>query len=199
MQKTVAALVLAAGQSSRMGAQNKLTTLWQGKPLLIHTMEALSRSAIDTLIVVTGHEAETVRPLIPATAITVHNPAYATGMASSLRVGLERALEANCDGVLILLGDMPMISAEHINTMLKAFDGVSDDTIVQATADGRPGNPVLIGSTYFRDVSGLTGDRGAREILKAHFDKIIAIEIGAAARRDFDTPEAFAASPHRTG
>ncbi len=195
MKKSVAAIVLAAGRSTRMGHQNKLSTPWRGVPLLSHVLTALASSDLDPVIVVTGHEADQVCDLIPESAITVFNGDFASGMASSLRTGVERAGQGNCDGVMILLGDMPMITTPHIEQMLQAFDAADDDAIIQAAAQGKPGNPVLISRRYFPQLMKLSGDRGARDILKSNAASVVRVEIGEAAGQDFDTPDAFASRP----
>ncbi len=194
----VGAVLLAAGTSSRMGAINKLTTPWNGKPLIAHVWDAISASAVAMCIVVTGHEADHVEMAVPG-APNVHNPNFESGMASSIVCGLAALNSAfssdhmELEGVIILLGDMPLVSAAHIDGMVAAFErsNKGEATIVVATDDGRLGNPVLFGKAHFEALKSLKGDRGARALIESHSSELIAVEIGRAAKRDFDTPKAF--------
>jgi molybdenum cofactor cytidylyltransferase len=93
---------------------------------------------------------------------------------------------------MVLLGDMPLVSNDHINALISAFRKQdSEDCIVVATNQGEWGNPVLFGGQYFADLKLLEGDSGARSVMNAHREKIIEVEIGLAAAKDFDTPESF--------
>jgi len=188
----IAGLVLAAGLSSRMGTRNKLTTPYHGKALLQHCVEHASASDLSQLLVVTGHEATVVQALVPGGVQTVHNPDFATGMASSLVAGV-RALEADrsVDGVLVLLGDMPLVTAEHINALLSRFAAQGPGSIVLAANGGQPGNPVLFARAYFAALCALDGDQGAKSVVQNNRDCAVLVDIGQAAERDFDTPEAF--------
>ena len=198
----IVAIVLAAGRSTRMGEANKLLQPWQGKPLALHVLDAAKAvfKASD-VIVVTGHQADKVKPALGTGVTTVHNPDFATGMASSLKVGLEQAVGLNADAALILLGDMPIVNANHIEAMLEArlaarlsastAADFGSDVIVQATSNGKPGNPVLLPRSLFGELMLISGDRGARSIIDAHCGQIVSVELGTAAAKDFDTPEAF--------
>ncbi|MEP1668928.1 MAG: nucleotidyltransferase family protein [Rhizobiaceae bacterium] len=186
---------MAAGRSTRMGEVNKLTKVWEGRPLVAHVAEAARSSSLAEVLVVTGHQRETVIEHLNPDDITVHNPDFATGMASSLRAGVQRAAEKGADAALILLGDMPLVTAEHIEAFIAAFraagEGNEKAPIVQASCRGKPGNPVLFPGRLFPDLLTLEGDTGARDLIKRHADNRLLLEIGEAAARDFDTPQAF--------
>ena len=184
----VTALILAAGQSTRMGTVNKLTKIWRGKALLRHCVDAFVESKVDDVIVVTGHEHDDVSCVLQDDLAVVHNPNFASGMGSSIAAGMAQV--EKCDGVIIALGDMPLVTASHINALLAAFDNDAG-SIVVATCKGKLGNPVLFGAGHFQDLSMLTGDRGARAIIDAS-KQVTEVEIGDAARRDLDTPDRFA-------
>ena len=174
-----------------MGAVNKLTKVWHGKPLVAHVMDAARSSNLSEILVVTGHQAEQVAECVGDGARLVHNPDFATGMASSLRAGIAEAQSSGTDAVLVLLGDMPLVSAADIDRILDVFAEANDTAIIQATCDGKPGNPVLIPKTYFEELLDVTGDKGARDLIKRYSDQRILVEIGSAAAQDFDVPEAF--------
>lgn len=189
----VIATVLAAGSSRRMGEINKLLAPWQGQPLLTHVLDAaLGCEGHCEVVVVTGHQADQVAAVVQGRAETAHNPHYATGMASSLRKAIAWSQRHDPDGLLVLLGDMPLVKPSHIDRMLTVFAETGPRAIIQATNAGKPGNPVLLPKALFDEVMQIEGDRGARAIIEAHDDMVVPVEIGTAASRDFDTPEAFA-------
>src|SRR5262245_42962045 len=139
----IAAIVLAAGRSTRMGAANKLLADVAGKPMVRHAAEAALASAARPVLVVTGHEAADVRAALSGLDIApTHNPDYATGLSSSLKAGL-RALPQDCDGALVLLGDMPQITGAHLDRLIAAFAAGKGIVIVVPTHDGHRGNPLL--------------------------------------------------------
>jgi molybdenum cofactor cytidylyltransferase len=186
----IAALVLAAGQSSRMGGRNKLLQKVDGQPLLLHAVDAAEGSRARPVVVVTGHAQPEVAALLQGRhAWTVHNPAYASGMASSLRAGLS-ALPGDVDGVVVLLGDMPGVDADTVDRLIDAFDPDRGAAIVAAASQGRRGNPVLLARRFFPEVREIEGDQGAKPILQAYPDQIRLVECGAAFT-DLDTPEAL--------
>lgn len=186
-------IILAAGQSKRMGAENKLLMPWQDKPLLAHVLEAVQRSALSRVVVVTGHEREKIDDLVGQCGIglieTVHNPDFESGMASSLAKAASTIGE--CDGVMILLGDMPLVTSAHLDAMLDAFDRLSGRSIVVATHKEKWGNPVLFPHSFIPNLKTAVGDRGARKILMDHEKLVVGVEIGEAASRDFDTKDMF--------
>jgi len=189
-QRPICGIILAAGQSTRMGTRNKLLETWGSKPLLRHVADAALASKLKNTVAVLGHEADTVERALPDDFPTFVNGDFANGMAGSLRAGLYRL--QGLAHVMVLLGDMPLINADHINEIITAFENhEGNDCIVVATHNGKWGNPVLFGVDYFTDLKLLDGDSGARSVMNAHHDKIIEVEIGAAASKDFDTPEAF--------
>ena len=121
----------------------------------------------------------------------VHNPDYATGLASSLRAGI-RAAPADCDGALILLGDMPGIGAGDLDRLLDAF-AAAPEAIVVPVHEGRQGNPVLWPRRCFPDLMQLEGDAGAKRLIAAHGEHVREVGMGTSAIfADVDTPEALA-------
>jgi molybdenum cofactor cytidylyltransferase len=189
--EAVAALLLAAGSSRRMG-RNKLLEMLHGKPLVRHVAEAALASKASPVTVVLGHEAEEVEAAL--TGLDVHfvlNSAHATGMASSLRAGLG-ALPASAPAALVLLGDMPKVSAQLINQLLQARAGAPGAQAVVPLCEGQRGNPVVLARRLFADAAALTGDTGARKLLAESTDILEVETADPAVLMDADTPEALA-------
>ena len=174
----IAAVVLAAGKSSRMGLRNKLLEPLDGVPILIRTLNALIESPIVEIIVVLGHESQELRATLCEQPVeTIENPDYHQGMASSLRVGI-KALSSNLDGALVVLGDMPFVTQAHINSLLNAYsEARRPDGIFVPVHSGQRGHPVLFGVCYFEQLQSLEGDVGARSILRENPNKIIEVRM----------------------
>ncbi|MDA8870855.1 nucleotidyltransferase family protein, partial [Rhizobiaceae bacterium] len=163
-------------------SSNKLREVWRNKPLLLHVVEAALTSRCDAVRVVVGHDADAVRALLPEGVRSVYARHHATGLSASLRAGIASV----DDDMLVLLGDMPLVEAAHLDAMIDALG----DLPVVATADGAAGNPVLWPAAYKPRFAALEGDAGAKALLADGYDTV---EIGEAAGRDFDVPEAFTA------
>ncbi|HMM13485.1 MAG TPA: molybdopterin-binding/glycosyltransferase family 2 protein [Parvibaculum sp.] len=189
----VAALVLAAGRSSRMGAANKLTAEIDGKPMLARVVDAALASVASSVTVVTGHEDNEVRAALAGRAVNfVHNPDYAEGLSTSLRAGVS-ALPGDIDAAVICLGDMPDISARHIDRLVAAYDPDEGRTICVPTFAGKRGNPVLWGARYLPEMQDLKGDVGAKHLIGEHEDAVCEVPMpDAATLTDIDTPEEMA-------
>jgi molybdenum cofactor cytidylyltransferase len=187
MSGKIAAIVLAAGRSSRMGAGNKLLEPVEGKPIIAHVAGAALKCGADPVIVVTGFDAPRVAAALNQLKVTiVHNAASEEGLSSSLRVGL-RALPPDSDGALILLGDMPAVEGSVLIALMAAFTG--PDAICVPVNQGRRGNPVLWGSSYFAEMMGLGGDIGAKHILAQHEERVTEVAVGSdCIFADVDTP-----------
>ncbi len=188
----ISAILLAAGESKRMGRPKQLLE-WRGKTLLQHSLESLINSAADETILVLGHEADRIREALPAlpTKIVI-NPDYRQGMASSLRQGL-LAMDRSSEAFLVLLADQPAIGPEIVNTIIRAFRQADPARgIVRPMYRGRPGHPVLIGARYLQEALQLQGDVGARRILMNHPADILEIAVEQdVVLRDIDTPEEY--------
>jgi molybdenum cofactor cytidylyltransferase len=189
----IAAIVLAAGQSRRMGAQNKLLAEVAGKPMVRHVAEAVAASKAASMTVVLGHDADAVRAaLADLKPSYAYNPDYAEGLSSSLKTGLA-AVGEEVDGVVICLGDMPMVSTAILDRMIAAFDPVEGRAIVVPTRRGKRGNPVLFARRFFEDMARVSGDVGARHLIGNHEDLAVEIEVDdESVLTDIDTPEALA-------
>ena len=185
----VAAIILAAGCSRRMGKQNKLLLPVREAPIISHVVKAALASRVEQVIVVVGHEADEIRELLPRSRITtVYNPEYATGMASSLRYGLQ-TVDESIDSTLILLGDMPLVSSAQMDQLIAQFKPDLGLDIVVPVSKGRRGNPVLWGRRYFDKMQALEGDTGARDLLLEHAPNVTSVEMSdEAVFLDIDIP-----------
>jgi molybdenum cofactor cytidylyltransferase len=190
---SVAAIVLAAGHSARMGA-NKLLAELDGEPLLRHAVKAALASRASSVVVVTGNEAERIHAALAGLDVTfAHNAAFATGMASSLRTGVAAAEGAR--GAMICLGDMPRITAVHLDALIAAFTAADDDhAIVVPTFERKRGNPVVWGRAHFAAIDQLTGDVGARSLIERNLADVHLVALDdPAILVDVDTPDALQA------
>lgn len=190
----IAALVLAAGRSTRMGARNKLLLPIDGKPMVAHVVDAALASRAGPILVVTGHEAQAVEEALAGRELCfVHSARYAEGLSRSLIAGLD-ALPDDVDGVLICLGDMPRVTSETIDRLIAGFTPDEGHAIVLPDIGGRRGNPVLWDRRFLAEMGALTGDEGARSLIARYPDQVHAVAMpDDAALLDIDTPEALAA------
>jgi len=189
----VAALILAAGRSTRMGGPNKLLATIDGKPLVRMVAEAALASRAAPVTVVTGHQRAKIEAALAGVDVAlVHNPDYAEGLSASLAAGVA-GLPADVDGVVVLLADMPAVDAAIIDRLIAAFDPGRGAAIVVATDRGRRGNPVVWSSRFFPALGAVTGDSGGRRLIAANRAAVVEVELGPAAGLDVDTPEALAA------
>jgi molybdenum cofactor cytidylyltransferase len=189
----VAAIVLAAGRSTRMG-HNKLMAEIGGEPLLLRIVDAALASRARPVLVVTGHEAERVRAALGKRPVAfAHNPDFATGLSSSLRRGLA-ALPTEVDAAIICLGDMPQVDAGLLDRLMHAFNPVEGRVICVPVWRGKRGNPVLWGRQLFAEMAALTGDVGAKHLMTEHPELVAEVPAESeAVLTDVDTPEALAA------
>jgi molybdenum cofactor cytidylyltransferase len=193
--RNVAAIILAAGRSTRMGGPNKLLAELSGKKLVrIATEQALASKAVE-VIVVTGHQAELVEQALAGLNVKfVRNPNFAGGLASSVRAGIG-AVSDKADGAVICLGDMPLIDAGLIDRLIDAFAPDRGNLIAVPVADGRRGNPVLWSRRFFNELMTLDGDIGARHLIARHAEAVTEVPVeGDGAFLDIDTPQALEAA-----
>ncbi|MEP7456178.1 molybdopterin-binding/glycosyltransferase family 2 protein [Phyllobacterium sp. SB3] len=190
-QGKVYAILLAAGRSIRMGAKNKLLADFDGVPLVRRTASLVCASKVSRVFGVVGHMSERVRQALEGVDMElVENPHYADGLASSIKAGLA-ALPEDADGVVIMLADMPSVSAADIDRLIASFHKREGRAVVRATHGGKRGNPVLLPRTLFPEIRKLTGDTGARHLVESGLVDVVHVEIGTAADNDIDTAEAM--------
>lgn len=186
--------VLAAGRASRMGGEkHKLLAEFDGEPLVRRAAKAALASGAGDVVIVTGHRAAEIETALSGLNVnTIVNADYATGMASSIRAGLE-CLE-DVDGLCIALADMPGVTGEDLKLLIEQFTQAGGNAIVRAVSNGKRGNPVILPNILFPAISRLEGDIGARHIIEKSDLPVIDVEIGMSAHLDVDTIEAIAAA-----
>ncbi|MFQ5985256.1 MAG: NTP transferase domain-containing protein [Alphaproteobacteria bacterium] len=188
----VAALVLAAGQSRRMGKVNKLLAEVDGIAMVTRVVDAVLASKAHPVVVVTGFEAEAVSAALKGRKVHfVHNPDYAEGLSTSLTRGIT-ALPNDVDGALVCLGDMPRVKKKLINKLITAFNPAEGRGICVPTYRGKRGNPVLWARRFFPEMREVAGDVGARHLIGAH-DEVVR-EVASdddGVLVDVDTPDAL--------
>jgi molybdenum cofactor cytidylyltransferase len=190
--RRVAAVVLAAGRSTRMGGPNKLLAEIGHRPLVRIAVEEALASRARPVIVVTGHQREEIETALAGLPVRfVHNPDFADGLGTSVKAGIA-AVPADADGAILCLGDMPQVDASLIDRLIAAFDPDRGALVVMPTFEGRRGNPVLWSRRFFPDLTAIEGDVGARHLIGRYSEAVIEVPLeGNAALVDVDTPEAL--------
>jgi molybdenum cofactor cytidylyltransferase len=188
----IAAVVLAAGRSTRMGGANKLLAEIGGRPLVRIAVEQALASHAKPVIVVTGHERERVEAALKSLPVQfVHNPDFAQGLGGSVRTGIA-AVPAAADGAIVCLGDMPQVDAALIDRLIAAFAPEQGALAVVPTSDGQRGNPVLWSRRFFADLMAIEGDVGARNLINRYGEAVVEVPVMTkGALVDVDTPEAL--------
>ena len=201
----VAAVVLAAGRGTRFGARgddSKVFAMLAGRPLLSHVVATVLASRASFVVVVTGQAADRAEAALRDNRPTslVHNGDYASGMASSLKIGIG-ALPPSAEGALVLLGDMPLVASSTLDQLIARFRPEEADAVAPVH-QSRQGNPVLIGRCLFPRLMALTGDQGAKRLLADPSIRVVGCPVDdPGILVDVDTPAALAAlegAPERT-
>ncbi len=193
----VAAVVLAAGQSSRMAPYHKLlVTDRGGKTMIARVVDNVLSSGVRPVLVVVGHRAAELQAALGGRPVSFVAAAdYAEGLAASLKAGIA-AVPPEARGALVCLGDMPLVTGRMLDRLVAAYDPDEGRAIVVPTHQGKPGNPVLWDRRYFGEILALAGDRGAKALLERHAEEVAEVDMGDdAVLRDFDTPESLATLP----
>lgn len=178
-------LVLAAGEGTRFGSDNKLLAPVGGEPIVVRAVGTLLAAEVDPVTVVVGHEADRVRAALSKLPVrTVENPRYREGQATSVRAGIE-ALPGDAPAVVVALGDMPFVDPGTVDALCRAYRAGSG-TALAAAVDGQRGNPVLFDRQHFDALVDLEGDVGGRGILR---EEGVLVETGdPGVLRDVDWP-----------
>jgi len=183
----VGGVVLAAGDSSRFGDDNKLLASVDGAPLVRHAAETACTSSLDDAVVIVGHEAEAVTDALDGLSLSVRrNDDYAEGQSTSVRRGVAFARENGWDAAVFLLGDMPFVSAGTVDRLVATYRA-DEDGIAVPRHDGQRGNPVLFDRRHFDALAIVSGDRGGRDLVERG-DGVRFVDVGdPGVRRDVDT------------
>ncbi|WP_205500813.1 nucleotidyltransferase family protein [Rufibacter psychrotolerans] len=186
-------IILAAGASSRLG-QAKQQLTFQGQTLLQRTIEAAVDAEQCLVVVVLGANAEQIQPTLePSEVPFIHNPGWAEGMASSIRVGLTEALrkEPELEAVIFLLSDQPFVEASLLNKMIQT-QAETGKSMVACSYQDTLGAPVLFTKELFPELQQLKGQEGAKKLLARYSEKVAEIPFPKGAI-DIDTPSDYAA------
>ncbi|UCH62026.1 MAG: nucleotidyltransferase family protein [Fidelibacterota bacterium] len=174
----VAAVILAAGESTRMPG-NKLLLPIGGQPMIAGAVDAATKAGCSPIIVVAGYNERAIHQALKGREVQfVSNPSWELGLAGSLRIGIA-ALPDTVDGALIMLGDMPLVKATTIQTLKTAFSANGGKRIVYPAYEGRQGNPVLFPARFFEELLKLQGDRGAKALLQKYTTDTVAVPVAS--------------------
>ena len=186
----VGAVLLAAGQASRMSGRPKPLLELAGVPLIRRNLVALSGAGVDEVVVVLGHRADEIEPAVRDFPITlVRHPDYAQGQASSVRAGLA-ALSSSLDAIVVALADMPLITAEDVSAVLGAYKRRPHGSALVPFVDGERGNPVVLDAAVRDDVLARDLNFGCRQWIERHPDQVARFDVDSDHYRvDLDTQE----------
>ena len=188
----ISAIVLAAGQSKRMGGENKLLKKYKKKYLINHILSTLIKSEINKIIVVLGFQKSKVRKIIVKNKKIsfVYNRNYESGMASSIKAGLKKISKKNI-GFLIVQADMPFISKKIINSLYYAIKNNGQE-IVAPIYKRNMGNPIGFKKSMTRILNKTSGDSGAKKIILRNKKKLGLINVNSKSIfKDFNTKKDF--------
>lgn len=198
--KRVAAVVLAAGLSSRMGQSKALLPWGENQTVIEHILGQLQQIDLEHILVVTGHLAEQVKAKATAMGIAVvHNPHYATGeMLSSLKAGLLEQGETTA-AVLVVLADQPRLQHNIVRQLVQAFEDGKGE-IVAPRYRGERGHPMLISRRYWDEILALSAGGAPRDVIQKHRDQLYFVDVETdSVLSDIDTPEDYERERQRAG
>lgn len=188
----ISAIVLAAGESKRMGRTKQLLD-WEGRTILQRVLENLGRSRVDEVILVLGHEAERILQTLDTHKVkVVINENYKEGMITSIQQGLIN-LNEKVEAFFIVLADQPAVGPEIFDRLIDEFRQVSPQKgIVLPAFHGRKGHPALFGEKYKKEALHIEGDVGFRQVLQEHPEEILTVEMDTdSILQDIDTPDDY--------
>ena len=176
----ISAVILAAGESRRMGKQNKLLLPIGGEALLVKLVASVCASDVGQVLVVIGHEAEKIRRELNEFPLNfVYNPNFSEGMTTSIKYGIKE-VSHECDGLLICLGDMPFINTSEINKLIHAYVKnriKGEGLIVVPVFKRQRGNPVLFSIEFRNDILEHKKESGCKEVIMKNSDSVMEIEM----------------------
>ncbi|HYB20578.1 MAG TPA: nucleotidyltransferase family protein [Thermodesulfobacteriota bacterium] len=188
----ISAIVLAAGESKRMGRTKQLLK-WEGKTMLQRVLESLCNSGVGEVILVLGHEADRILEVVDTRkAKVVINKIYREGMITSIQQGLMN-LNDKVEAFFIVLADQPAVGPEVFDRLIGEFKrAVPQKNIVLPCFGGRRGHPALFGTKYRNEAFRIKGDVGFRQILQEHPEDILGVEMDTdSVLKDIDTPDDY--------
>ena len=185
----IAAIVLAAGESRRMGEVNKLHLPIQGVPLLRHSVETLLAANLGEIVVVLGHQSADTQALLEGLSVrSVINNDYASGQMTSVHCGLGSLRQA-CDGVIVALGDQPALTVADVNHLVGAFFARDGGEVVVPEFKGKRGNPIIISSQCKQEIVTGKYNFGCRRFIENNPELVRTVDMpGPSVVIDLDTP-----------
>ena len=192
----ISAIILAAGQSKRMG-EPKLLLPWGEATILERVIDNVLGSGVDEVVVILGHKSDELAARIAGRPVkTVTNSNYQGGMSTSLICGLD-SVGSGCTGVMVLLGDQPSIPSDLMENLLTVFSW-GQRGIVLPEHKGSRGHPVIFDMKYRDELMGLKGDVGAKGVIEAHPDDVLEVEVeDDMVLRDINDPRDYEAESER--
>lgn len=186
----ISAILLAAGESRRMGDFKQLLRLGD-KTFVEHCVDNLLASRVDEIVIVTGLRELEVRQAIGSRPVRfTHNREYRSGMASSIKRGVE-ALSEGARACVLSLVDQPQIGADVINRVIETYEA-AHTMIVIPTHEGRKGHPILLDLSLKEDILAMDPETGLREVIRAHSNKVSRVEVSdPAVLEDCDSPDDY--------
>ncbi|MCB1123250.1 MAG: nucleotidyltransferase family protein, partial [Verrucomicrobiae bacterium] len=172
------AIIPAAGESRRYGPENKLLSKFDGVAILERVVQAIGCTNINKIVVVTGSDHAEIASLLSGYPVEcIQNPDWTAGMGTSIACGARELTEKAFDGVLICLGDLPELTGKTVQTVIEAFRENRATRIVLPIFGKRRGHPVILPISFLSELRRLSGDEGARSLIKRHGDQVVEIPV----------------------
>ncbi|MBN1367823.1 MAG: molybdenum cofactor cytidylyltransferase [Dehalococcoidales bacterium] len=186
----ISAIILAAGESKRMG-ESKLLLKWRGASIFEETVDNYLASAANEVTVILGNQATEMEKLIGDRTVTVAiNPAYAKGMSTSIVIGIN-VMSPRTQGIMLALADQPSVTSQTIDKLIQVFQ-LRKKGIIVPTYHGQRGNPVIFDIKYRKELLALQGDTGGRDIVGRFYNDIQEVPVeNRGVLIDIDTPEDY--------
>lgn len=183
----IVGILLAAGESVRYGRANKLLAGVGGDPVVARAVAPLLAADLTDIVAVVGFQAQQIQGAIDESVSVVVNDAYAEGLSTSVAAGVRAARERDADAAVFALGDMPWVSPDSVEALVRAYRAGQGDALA-AACEGKRGNPVLFDARHFDALSTLDGDAGGRDILVESDDAALVETGDPGVVRDVDRP-----------
>lgn len=190
----IAIVIPAAGASSRLGSPKQLLQ-WGDTNLLSHCIETASSVACKEIFLVLGAYKDEIREQLTRQTVEIlENPGWESGLGSSIALAMNKITQSphNIDAALIMLPDQPLVDLDFLKRLLKEFSPGNEQIIASVYEDGRIGVPALFDRSYFKELSALSSDKGARKLITENLNEVTAIP-GEGKLKDIDTREAYEA------
>ena len=189
-KRHVAAVILAAGSSSRFGQPKQLLG-WDGRPLIVSAVDTAWAAGLDPIIVVLGAFADEIAPELATRPVQIQrNYHWTEGISSSIRTGVS-ALPGAVDAALFIPSDQPLLTSAFLQDLVQRYEETGKSIVIPRTAEGQNGNPVLFDCQFFHELSHLSGDAGGRRLFDKYSDDITYLPADISVLMDVDTPEAY--------